>query len=705
MDKKDSWTIRSTLTVSLSAGLLYSVLEGTDYYLHFPLHSPFGLLELGLRNLILFLGVGIIAWVVTLPLKRLGVGSEKRGNLVQSLLLLFPTYFLLFHLLEGTGFIYRFLNSPKAVVLLLSGFMFIPLLVLFRHLSKNGGRRIPGCYLSIYFFITIGQRSVDWYALARREKSGLLTLIFISGVALALYLMGNWIVQSVRLRWPAKRKVGLLQALLLAAVVVGGVFLALFAPTGEDSAGPGSAAGHPNVLLIVLDTARADHFSCYGYGRDTTPFLRSFSRTATLYPTAISAAPWTLPSHASIFTGLYPSAHGATWKTRSLGARYLTLAEFLASKGYDTAGFSNNPVVNRADGLAQGFDLFVDMWKDDIANPTLFFRLDWFLRRLLGKNDGGAYRTSQWVREWLGHVYQEDHPFFLFVNLMECHLWHDAPDAYHQKFLESSPPAEVQAIRSNDLYYFLTGEKSLKKSEWMDYSAIYDGDLNYLDRMLEGLFGFLEKGGYLDDTIVVITADHGEHLGEHDMIDHQLSLYEPLLHVPLMIKLPETMTKLPEVRGAVQTVDIFPTLVDLLGLNDEDTMQRFQGMSLLRMKEEPHRVVISEYEPPLDRISWFLSRDPDGRSILKYKRSLKSVRIDSLKYVWSSNGDSELYNLARDPDEVENIINVSPEVAASLKERMTEWLQSFEHAAPNEAGNVKLDRATQQQLRALGYLN
>ncbi len=691
--------------MSLRAGILYSVFEGIAYYTNFPVGSITGVFESSLRNLLIFFLIGMISYfflsLVGWSVRRSPFDPAPK---VISLLILIPVYFFLLHLLEGKGFISHYIKDPKIIALLLSLVVLILFFPLTRIMRARIAARYSGYLAATFFFITIGYGQVGWGSLLRGKVNGFISLLVIMSITIVLFVLVIGIDRLLRQKFiPAVKRAGLRNQL----AVLLGLSVIIFAWIGTHRSrdkGSFSASSPPNILLVVLDSARMDRFSCYGYERETTPFLESFCKDATLFREVITPAPWTMPSHASIFTGLYPSAHGMTWKNLYLESRFVTLPGFLASKGYETVGFCNNPWVNEDNGLARGFETYVEMWKDDILNPTLYYRIDWFLRRLLGRNDGGALRTHQWVLEWANRNYQLEKPFFLFINLMECHLWYDAPDAYHRMFLPGSISPSIGAIHSNSLYPLLTGHLSLSDEEWKEYGDIYDGDLRYLDKRLEELFDYLSGKSFMDNTIVIITSDHGEHLGENQFVDHQLSLYEPLIRVPLIVKVPEGTSALSAIQEPVQTIDIFPTLMDLLGYHEEIDRFSMQGRSLVGWESSPHMFTVSEYEPPRERITSFLEKYPEGTAILKYDRALRSIRVDSLKYIWSSDGNSELYDLALDPVESTNMSGELSETADSLEARLKEWSDSFEHAVTTEGEEGNLDRETRQRLRALGYI-
>jgi arylsulfatase A-like enzyme len=680
---------------SLFAAIVYSIFEGIRLRHEFPLYNPHLAVEGVLWNIGVFLAAGL-ATALGLRLTRRPASASVIPGLIA-----FPVYFFLLAEMEESPLVLHFLGDARGVALLLVPAVAALYLLVSRWVARSP-RRGPALLVAAFFFIEVGHPRADWGPIFKGRPDDLPSVGIVLAVTAALYLVMSRLGPLLRERCaPLHRHAGPWG--LLAGITAAGLALlhtGVLPGPGPEDAPPD--AGRPNVLLIVLDTARADRFSCYGNPRHTTPFLEAFGQDATLYPHVVAPAPWTVPGHASIFTGLYPSAHGM-WENYHLDARFETLAEFLASKGYRTVGICNNGFVSRENGLARGFDTYVEMWRERVLNPTLRHRLEWFGRRALRRHDGGAMRTNQWAVEWLTRMRPPDRPFFLYINVMEAHLGSDAPDAWHRRYLRKDPAPGPLGIFMNK-FQFLTGLEEMSEAEWADFRDIYDGDLRYLDSRLEELVDFLRARSLLDDTIVIITSDHGEHLGEHRFIGHFLSLYEPVLRVPLLIRVPESLGPLPRRDGFVQTLDIYPTLVDLLGFAGEGPRQQMQGISLLRDGERPSGAAIAEFEPVRSKITSFLEEHPEETEILKYDRGLKAIRTDSLKYIWSSNGDSELYDLALDPEENRDIRPDHGEAAAALEARLNRWLASFEHAGKSREVE-DLDSETRQRLRALGYID
>jgi arylsulfatase A-like enzyme len=277
----------------------------------------------------------------------------------------------------------------------------------------------------------------------------------------------------------------------------------------------------PNIVLVVVDTARADHWSCYGYAQSTTPRIDAFAAEAIRFKRAYSTSTWTLPAHASLFTGLYPATHQATQEHMQLDDRFETLAMLLQARGYATAAFSGNPWVSRATHLDRGFDVMKEMWGTPQAREDGTF----------------PHATNRLIFDWLRRRSPRQ-PFFLFVNYIEPHFPYDAPPTYEARFVAPDVSAAERAeatIRWVDWYLhpqpFTPRVAALR-------TGLYDAELAYADDIVGELLAGLRQAGVYQDSLIVITSDHGENLGDHGHLDHVFSLYNSTLHVPLLIRRP-----------------------------------------------------------------------------------------------------------------------------------------------------------------------
>ena len=337
----------------------------------------------------------------------------------------------------------------------------------------------------------------------------------------------------------------------------------------------------PNIILITVDTLRADHLSSYGYARPTTPFLDRLAKSSAVFEAAFANSSWTLPSHASIFTGELPNVHLADWQ-KPLDSRYPTLSEALSAKGYLTAAFAaNREYLTPEWGLGRGFthfEIFNGSAADYAVRTVYGKRLALNLLPRLGFFDipgrKRAAQVNQEFLEWLDDSHKK--PFFAFLNYMELHDPYLTDPAYSTRF--SNQPSR------GDLINFQFGvafrrKPSLSQAEIQREIDGYDGALSYLDSQLELLFDELDERHLLANTIVIFTADHGEAFGNHNLFGHGNSLYQETLHVPLYFHFPGRIPAR-RIPGVVGLSQLPATVMALLG---GQSKQLFPGESLAGM--------------------------------------------------------------------------------------------------------------------------
>jgi len=453
---------------------------------------------------------------------------------------------------------------------------------------------------------------------------------------------------------------------------------------GTSLLSPEELKEKPNILFIVMDTVRADHLSCHGYYRNTTPNIDNIAGEGILFESCIAEAPWTLPTHASIFTSMFPRKHGTDMEHQWLEDDFQTVAEVLRQHGYKTLGYSNNPYVSPETNLSQGFDTFeVTLLGRYEAGSEL---TDWLKMNVAKRylqnfflTDNGACRTNRVVKEWIADAHQAETPFLLFINYMEAHIPYYPPREFAMPYLgQDADLAEAMSINQS-IEPYIFGQLEMDAEDFETLRALYDGKISYLDFRMEQLFDYLRELEIWDDTILIITSDHGENFGEHNLMNHRLCVYDTLLHVPLIIRYPELAESGIQVDEQVQLTDLFPTILDIAGI-DWDGKEQIQGHSLLQDGEETESTfAIAEY---VSLLEVDCDRNPQF-DVSKYCRRLKAVRTEEFKYIWSSDGRDELYNIRHDPGELNNLIEIEPEKAAELKAVLQEWLNSFE---PYRAG-------------------
>ena len=427
--------------------------------------------------------------------------------------------------------------------------------------------------------------------------------------------------------------------------------------------------GKPNVVLITLDTVRADHLSLYGYSRPTTPNLDGWARQGVVFDNAIAPSSWTLPSHSSIFTGLLPHQHGADWSSPVDMGRW-TLAEVLRSHGYDTGGFFANPYYGKAGwGMAQGFETFEDV--SALARHNLIstwggahFLQPYYYNHVrpdeLDRID--ASEINRDVARWYRHL--SGRPFFLFVNYFDAHEPHLAPTPYDQRFGRISRAVTEKAARliASDEAGGSQQQDHLSEQERQSLVDGYDNSLAYLDTQVGDLLRFLASRPEWPNTIVIITADHGQAFGEHGLYGHGNSVYRELLHVPLMVLGPGVPAG-QRIAETVTTRKLFPTVLDLA----LKIKSPYSDNSLARWWEPGFKpkpddgIAISELAPPGNG-------DP----------SYISLTTSEWQYIRDSQGHQELYDWKESPAEELNLARSHPaqvqELDAYLRERIASSL-------------------------------
>ena len=454
----------------------------------------------------------------------------------------------------------------------------------------------------------------------------------------------------------------------------------------------------PNLLLIVLDTVRADRIACEGGAASLTPHLDAFCERSIRFTHATSTSSWTLPAHASLFTGLYPITHGATQEHTRLEAGVATLAEILGERGYRTLGVSANPVVSINSGLARGFDAFEETWR---------------ARRAGGLPTPAEHPNRRAVDELL-EFHPKQTPFFLFVNFIETHGPNTPPEPHRSRALSRDrDEASVRRAEHLSAREYYLDPTAISAEEFAIVNELYDGEISYLDALVGGLLDDLEAAGYLDDTVVVITADHGENLGDGGQFRHIFGLTPATVRVPLLIHLPGD-GRGGEVRSEpVSLLDVFATLLARAGAPPRGEA----GRDLLST-ELPAAPMIAEYYFPQQALTLF-ARDmhPDPPAQLRpYLRRQRSIEIDGLRFVWSSDGRAALYDLAADPREEHDVL-ADPrfaDEAARLRASLDDFVAQHGGATPlpsspgGREGAVgvfeDLDAESARELRALGYL-
>ena len=417
----------------------------------------------------------------------------------------------------------------------------------------------------------------------------------------------------------------------------------------------------PNVILITLDTTRADHLGCYGYSRPTSPNLDQIASESVLYTRAIAPSSWTLPSHAALFTGKFTTSHGARYdpagplrldraihkrkyapfRASGLAQEETTIAQMLREAGYATGAVVAGPWMKKVFGLNRGFDRY-----DDSAISSVSGRL------------APQVTASAW--SWLKEHKTEE--LFLFLNYYDPHSPYIPPEEFAWVF---TPPGTGAPDRK------VTLEERI---------ALYDGEILYMDRYIGQLFDRMKADGLYDGALIIVTADHGELLGEHGKFGHGNYLHQEEIHVPLFIKYPYGEIPPTHTDDPIQLVDVMAIILDRLGLTSPPDIQA--GLP----PQIGHPVIAEAYPLPV------LSSDGHWRALL----------TRSHKLIWSSLGNHQLFDLQADPAELNSLFVAQPERSERMMTALNGYLANL--PAPGPSGPPQtVDEETTKALESLGY--
>ena len=476
----------------------------------------------------------------------------------------------------------------------------------------------------------------------------------------------------------------------------------------------------PNIVLIVMDTARSVEVGI-GSGPETMPFLDGLADNGTTFPAARANAPWTLPSHATLFSGELTTDHRTHAGHLTFDSSE-TLASRLAAAGYRTTGISNNTWVSSEFGFDTGFDKFVATWKlfqngaefggvaqtrfglgDKLrgvaekwtGNPLKNLANLMFGRFVRRRRDDGARRTNQLVRKGLSD--DDDRPQFLFVNYLEPHLPYDPPDAYVEAWLPDEASVSDARDVNQDAWAYITGEVSMNNRDFALLRALYRGELAYLDVRLSELYELFQRQADRE-TVFLVVGDHGENIGDHGLMDHQYSLAESLLSVPLVIAGGPFSTGAC-VETPVQLADVYPTLVDIA---TGDVPSDGAGTSMVKFQDlDDDRPLFAEYVTPQPALDTLRGRYEVSRDIEQFDRALQAVRQGRFKFVRDSAGEEWLYDLDKAPQGTQDVADNHRDVVASLRGRLDDRLGAPRVGTRDDA---ELDARTNERLEDLGYL-
>lgn len=511
----------------------------------------------------------------------------------------------------------------------------------------------------------------------------------------------------------------------------------------------------PDVLLIILDTMRRDRLSTYGHKRETSPALTRFAEGATQFERAVAPAQWTVPAHASIFTGLYVGTHGVTEASQALSGAHPTLAEILQVDGYRTVGFCNNPLVGLLDnGLTRGFDQFynyagasperpVDAHRGPIRRAisrgfrrfahrvqNQFAQSDWLFRISLnpllvplwtryvnykGHTENSLNDAADFIRAH--HAGGTDQPLFTFINLMGAHLPYRPPqDAVNRvaPHLRRDKHAYqfVRRFNADAARWASPPDEPLADWEHAALFDFYDAEVTYQDEMLGKFLRSLEASGALDNTMVIIAADHGEAHGDHGFIGHSFVVYQELIHVPLLVRYPNGFPAGKHVNTNVSTRRIFHTVLDAVGvqppLDEADPNANVRELSLVTAtngRPDPENgIVFSEAFPPQTFLNVMRHRSPHLIDQMNLRQVRRGVYDGEHKLTTIGEQVDGLFDVANDPNEVASIADQHPTLTAALQTRLSSFATDAASRRVGGGAFGNVDGEVVEHLRALGYI-
>lgn len=521
----------------------------------------------------------------------------------------------------------------------------------------------------------------------------------------------------------------------------------------------------PDIIFIVLDTQRADRLGAYGHPKAHTPNLDQFAAQATLFEQAISPAQWTIPSHASFFSGLYPTAHQVTQSDQSLSQEIPHLAEILAASGYQTIGFCNNPLVGILNnGFKRGFQTFYNYGGAFPSTPqtssslppplnkaaevyTQFLRkISYPVQNFFGRSDLAfrlslnSWLTPLWSRfanfkgqngrsvQDVAHFLRQreeaptEKPLFLFLNLMETHLPFWPPGEFIDKtapyFRKSKEARQIMQAWNRESYRWAAPlEEPLGELEAQVLSDLYDAEVAYQDDYLGELLTVLNGRSHHANTLTLIVSDHGDGLGEHNYFGHAFVAYQELVHVPLLMQWPAHLPAGQRIPTPVSARRVFHTILEAaaplpaMPNLEPDSIHSLSLRHTINGRDPENGAAYSEIYPPLNFVKAIENRQPHLLApfrCLSERRAVVTMDDGQPHKLIEVDGEpDELFNLGADPLELEDARGERPLLTHSLHQALQHLPGRLTRPRHSQTASPapELDDALRQQLRSLGYID
>lgn len=438
------------------------------------------------------------------------------------------------------------------------------------------------------------------------------------------------------------------------------------------TAGPES----PNILLVSIDSLRADHLHCYGYPRSTSPTIDGLAADGVRFNTVVAPTSWTLPSQATLLTSLEPDLHGVNLPRERLSPDAVLLPDVLRGHGYTTAGFVSGPFMDASYGFFRGFDLYDDYTAvrrhgraaaTVVTSPLL---LD---------------SVESWLSEW--DRGGREKPFFIFLHMWDVHYDYLPPPPFDTMF----DPAYQGSINGEHIFTSNLLNKNMDPGDLAHVVALYDGEIRFTDAYLGRILGLLQELGIYDSTVVAVTADHGEEFFDHGAMTHGKTLYDEVVLVPWVIRFPVKIPAGRVVERQVRLSDVAPTVLSLAGISQP---REFGAGLRPPMDDRPDLVplILGRSEPARDSFA-----------VGNLRNQTHSIRTKQFKLIRHADGRDELFDLVADPQERSDLSKLRPQVKVVLQNQLAAWKSEADIGGSPER-HSGIDQELQDALRSLGYL-
>ncbi|MFB3896687.1 MAG: sulfatase [bacterium] len=427
-----------------------------------------------------------------------------------------------------------------------------------------------------------------------------------------------------------------------------------------------------NILLVTVDTLRANYLGCYGNQKIQTPNIDQLATFGILCNTAVCEMPTTSPSHASILTSLEPRVHGVLTNSWTIRTTITTIPEILKANGYTTAGFVSAFHLGKTLGFAQGFDTFDDKFQGLQRNATQV-----------------TDATLTWLKG------NQNKPWFIWLHYFDAHTPYEPPAQFANRYPAANNDSKIYAsfsqLSAMEEHKYSPTEKDIDHMK-----ALYSGEISYIDAEFGRLMAYLRQQGLLNNTIIVLVADHGECFDHGIYANHDQSLYDTAIRVPLLFAGPKSIIPQgKQIKTLVRTIDIVPTILAITKIKSDTFIQ---GKNLLPLMQGINSAT-SGYAV-IERRYYQNQEDCIRRHIPVGERY--AVRSDKWKYISSEFAPPELYDLEKDPDELNNLDKDNPKQKADMQQYLDKWLA--DNNKLRTWAYQKIDAETAEQLRSLGYI-